>query len=91
MLKCQQAQTEEKSLLLAELRQTNEDLAVVNSELEALAATDALTGIPNRRSFDLFLGREWRRAQREDMSLALLLLDVDYFKSFKRSPWPSRR
>ena len=82
MLKLQQAQTEEKSLLLVELSQTNEDLAAANSELEALAATDALTGIPNRRSFDLFLGREWRRAQREEMSLGLLLLDVDHFKSF---------
>ena len=82
MLKLQQAQTEEKSLLLVELSQTNEDLAAANSELEALAATDALTGIPNRRSFDLFLGREWRRAQREELSLGLLLLDVDHFKSF---------
>ena len=82
MLAFQQAQTEEKSRLLVELSQTNEDLATVNSELEALAATDALTGIPNRRSFDLFLSREWRRAQREEMSLGLLLLDIDHFKSF---------
>jgi diguanylate cyclase (GGDEF)-like protein len=82
MLALQKARADEKSLLLTELTRTNEDLATLNLELESLAATDALTGIPNRRSFDLLLVREWRRAQREESSLGLLLLDVDHFKSF---------
>jgi diguanylate cyclase (GGDEF)-like protein len=82
MLALQKARADEKSHLLAELTRTNEDLGALNLQLESLAATDALTGIPNRRSFDLFLVREWRRAQREETSLGLLMLDVDHFKSF---------
>jgi diguanylate cyclase (GGDEF)-like protein len=53
-----------------------------NAELAAAAATDALTGIANRRRFDEVLGAEFRRAQRDRTPLALLLLDVDSFKRF---------
>ena len=45
------------------------------------AATDALTGLANRRSFDDELALEWRRAERVGDSLALLLIDLDDFKS----------
>jgi diguanylate cyclase (GGDEF)-like protein len=45
------------------------------------AATDALTGLANRRSFDDELALEWRRAERVGDSLALLLIDLDNFKS----------
>jgi diguanylate cyclase (GGDEF)-like protein len=44
------------------------------------AATDALTGLANRRSFDDELALEWRRAERVGDSLALLLIDLDDFK-----------
>jgi diguanylate cyclase (GGDEF)-like protein len=43
--------------------------------------TDGLTGLANRRSFDDELALEWRRAERVGDSLALLLLDLDDFKS----------
>jgi len=59
-----------------------EKLNAVNAELAALAATDGLTGIPNRRAFDAALEAEWRRAQREGTPLALLMIDVDHFKIF---------
>jgi len=49
--------------------------------LEAAAATDGLTGLANRRCFDETLDREWRRAQREDTHLSLLMLDLDHFKA----------
>ena len=78
----QHSRAEEKSRLLAELTESHAELSAVNSELESLATTDALTNIPNRRSFDLVLAREWRRAQREEMPLGLLMLDVDFFKAF---------
>jgi two-component system chemotaxis family response regulator WspR len=55
-------------------------LEQVSRELEALAHTDALTGAANRRSFDLSLEAEWRRASRDRKPLALLLFDVDFFK-----------
>jgi diguanylate cyclase (GGDEF)-like protein len=45
------------------------------------AATDALTGLANRRSFDDELALEWRRAERVGDSLALLIIDLDNFKS----------
>lgn len=61
---------------------TEEKLNAANAALAALAATDGLTGIANRRAFDEALEREWRRAQREQTALALLMIDVDHFKPF---------
>jgi diguanylate cyclase (GGDEF)-like protein len=46
---------------------------------------DALTGLANRRYFDVTLAMEARRAQREGTSLALLMIDIDYFKLFNDS------
>jgi diguanylate cyclase (GGDEF)-like protein len=43
---------------------------------------DGLTGIANRRYFDDYLGREWQRAKREQQPLALLMVDVDFFKHY---------
>jgi diguanylate cyclase (GGDEF)-like protein len=45
------------------------------------AATDGLTHLANRRSFDDELALEWRRAERIGDSLALVLVDLDDFKS----------
>ncbi|MDD4911174.1 MAG: diguanylate cyclase [Sideroxydans sp.] len=53
-----------------------------NAELLRLSTTDALTGIANRRSFDDFLLREWRRCMRVKKPLSVVMLDVDYFKLF---------
>lgn len=53
-----------------------------SDELRRLTATDALTGIANRRAFDEGLQLEWRRAMRSRAPLSLLMVDVDYFKRF---------
>ena len=47
-----------------------------------LAATDALTGLANRRTLDQRLRLEWDRAQRSTEPLTLLMIDVDHFKAF---------
>jgi diguanylate cyclase (GGDEF)-like protein/PAS domain S-box-containing protein len=53
----------------------------LQSELEHLASTDALTGVPNRRAFVERAARELERASRYGRAVSLLLLDVDRFKS----------
>jgi diguanylate cyclase (GGDEF)-like protein/PAS domain S-box-containing protein len=55
-------------------------LGQANAELSALAATDALTGLANRRQFDVTLRKEWFRAMRDGTPLALLMIDIDRFK-----------
>jgi diguanylate cyclase (GGDEF)-like protein len=60
----------------------NAQLARLNSELSVLSQTDALTGLANRRAFDLRLAEEVSRAVRHGMPLALLLVDVDHFKRY---------
>lgn len=62
--------------------QRTDELQVLNSKLEALSLTDSLTGIANRRHFDMLLQQEWQRAQRLGQPLALGMLDVDHFKDY---------
>ncbi|MBF0590180.1 MAG: diguanylate cyclase [Magnetococcales bacterium] len=47
-----------------------------------MATLDGLTGIANRRRFDLFLEQEWGRSMRAQSPLSLILMDIDYFKPF---------
>lgn len=60
-------------------------LAMHNAELyeavERLSVTDALTGLANRRRFDQELNDELRRARRYDKPLALILFDLDHFRT----------
>ncbi|MCG9077987.1 GGDEF domain-containing protein [Laribacter hongkongensis] len=58
------------------------ELEDANRRLEKLSRMDGLTGIANRRTFDLTLKQEWRRAQRRQRPLSLVMLDVDHFKSY---------
>jgi diguanylate cyclase (GGDEF)-like protein len=64
----------------ANLRRHVDGLLEEVAQLNELSLTDALTGVPNRRSFQDRLGDEFRRAQRYDDPLALVLLDLDHFK-----------
>jgi len=58
------------------------ELAAANRRLELLVTIDALTGLASRRRFSEFLDQEWQRATRDHTSVALLMLDVDFFKRF---------
>ncbi|MGE8186245.1 sensor domain-containing diguanylate cyclase [Pseudomonas sp. NPDC086278] len=51
-------------------------------ELAQLAATDALTGVANRRTLDQTLRHEWFRAQRSGKPLSVMMIDADHFKAF---------
>ena len=50
--------------------------------LRSLAQLDGLTGLANRRHFDAKLDAEWHRGIRSGSPLALILIDIDYFKNF---------
>lgn len=55
---------------------------LVNLLLRELAERDGLTGLYNRRTLNGQLERIWRQAQRENASLAVAMIDVDYFKPY---------
>lgn len=64
------------------IEQQKNDLIKANNMLYAMSYIDPLTGIPNRRYFDEILKREWNRAAREQNQLALIMIDVDFFKKY---------
>ncbi len=59
-----------------------EELRIANQHLEELASLDGLTGLANRRGFDRRLEREWRDAGERRQPIALMMIDIDYFKLF---------
>ena len=69
----------------AELMRTRDQLTSINQMLEELALLDGLTGLANRRQFDIALKNELARASRNYRSVALLMLDIDYFKQYNDS------
>ncbi|AEK62200.1 GGDEF domain-containing response regulator [Collimonas fungivorans] len=64
------------------LRQSQQQLLETNLELQRLTNSDGLTGLANRRYFDEYFSAEWKRAEREQSSLSLLMIDVDDFKLY---------
>ena len=64
--------------LLRELRRNAESQKL----LAEFALRDALTGLANRRQFDMTIERECRQADRDRTELSLLMIDVDHFKSY---------
>lgn len=58
------------------------ELDRLNRALDKMSREDPLTGLANRRAFDDVLNREWERARREQQSIALLYMDVDFFKLY---------
>jgi diguanylate cyclase (GGDEF)-like protein len=67
---------------IAKRIQTELILQEANRKLELMANLDGLTQIANRRRFDDYLSSEWKRHQREQNPLALILIDIDYFKRY---------
>lgn len=62
-----------------------EHLEQANKKLEHLSYIDELTGIPNRRIFNEFIKTQWSQCSQEGEPLSMILLDIDYFKSYNDS------
>lgn len=65
-----------------EARNARNALQELNATLEKLAQQDGLTGLANRRKFDEVIGAALQRARRTASPLAVIMIDVDYFKKF---------
>lgn len=64
------------------LIESRRQLEEANALLELTSNLDGLTAIPNRRSYEHFYEMEWRRAAREMKWISLIMIDVDFFKSY---------
>jgi len=51
-------------------------------KIEHLSMSDQLTGLPNRRSFEMKINEEWDRASRELTPLSVMMVDIDHFKKY---------
>ncbi len=63
---------------MAEMQQ----LAADNLALLAMVVCDPLTGAANRRGFDQYLLATWNHLMREQAPLAIIIIDIDFFKLF---------
>lgn len=68
--------------LLEERKNLERSLLRSEQRYRELANADALTGLANRRGFDLQLEAEWLRSAHTRKSLAILIIDVDFFKLY---------
>jgi len=67
------------------LQDSQRRLLESNRELQRLNNLDGLTGLSNRRHVNEFIAAEWKRAVREQTSIAVLMIDVDEFKRYNDS------
>ena len=67
---------------LLQRNEAHRALAQMNVELQRLNTVDGLTGLSNRKYFNEYIEREWRRAAREQTALGVLMVDVDDFKKY---------
>lgn len=67
---------------ITDRKRIEEELEKAKIALEAQVRLDPLTGIANRLALDERLKIEWQRTSRHSQPLSLLMIDVDYFKSF---------
>lgn len=62
-----------------------DELENAKQRLLAMATTDPLTGLANRRKLDDVLSLEFRRSLRDGLPLSVILLDIDHFKKLNDS------
>ncbi|MEJ2415898.1 MAG: diguanylate cyclase [Exilibacterium sp.] len=59
-----------------------DQLRELNVELETLSQRDGLTKVYNRRTFDEFGRQQWLVANRKQLPIGVLMIDIDHFKSY---------
>jgi len=57
-------------------------LHFLTQKLQQLSTTDSLTQVANRRHFEQLFAAEWRRCQRSQEPVSLVMIDIDAFKEF---------
>jgi len=57
-------------------------LKIKSKKLEELSMCDSLTGISNRRFFNEILEKKYKETLRDAKSLAVIMIDIDYFKLY---------
>jgi len=78
-----QIQLEEYAFTLEKkIAERTSALETANLQLQRLATIDGLTQVANRRCFDEYWLQQWILLQEEKQPLALILMDVDYFKNY---------
>lgn len=78
MSRLEKRNTELEQMIEVRTKELNE----ANRRLQIQSNTDSLTNISNRRHFDHLLSQEWNRCLRSSTPLAVIMLDIDHFKSF---------
>lgn len=77
-MQLQQARNE----LELRVEERTSELKQLNSRLRLMSKTDALTSISNRGHFDVTFSSEWERYKRGLSPLAIILIDIDFFKPY---------
>jgi diguanylate cyclase (GGDEF)-like protein len=72
----------EKDQALAQLETTNQELLAANETLRMHALTDGLTGLANRRAFDMHFSAQDAMRHRHPAPFSVILFDIDHFKHF---------
>ena len=67
---------------ISERKRNEAKLAQLQKELERLSFSDSLTSAGNRRMFDSVMEREWAAAKETGTPLSLIMVDIDFFKSY---------
>jgi diguanylate cyclase (GGDEF)-like protein len=81
LLGSRRARSREEALKTT-LDERTEKLTLVEHELLRQSAIDPVTGLHTQQYFQEFLEREWRRASREQKSVAVIMVEVDHFRAF---------
>lgn len=65
-----------------ELTQVRDELTTINHTLQSMALIDGLTGLANRRQFDVVLEEGLQRSKKTGEPLSLIMIDIDFFKRY---------